>query len=147
MWPHQAINVVEHPDFRKFALYGRKELTERDLPHRTKLLELIFKEYEQEHRKQVNHFKEALGRISFTSDCWSDPNLTSYMAITAHYMVHDENGRLALRSSLLAFRIIDGKHDGKNLGRIMFEILKEADLLGQVRVFIVLHGHCLHTLL
>ena len=47
-------------------------------------------------------------------------------------MARDMNGRLVLRNRLLAFRVVEGKHDGKNLGRIIFEILKEADLLGKV---------------
>ncbi|KAH9970382.1 hypothetical protein BGW80DRAFT_1135566, partial [Lactifluus volemus] len=68
------------------ALYGRNNLTERDLPHRTKLIEMIFREYEQEHQKALSKFESALGCISFTSDCWSDPNLASFLAITAHFI-------------------------------------------------------------
>jgi hypothetical protein len=73
-----------------------------------------------------------LGRISFTSDCWSDPNLTTFLALTAHFMARDMNDQLVLRSHLLAFRVVEDKHDGKNLGRIIFEILKEAVPLGKV---------------
>lgn len=47
-------------------------------------------------------------------------------------MARDMNGRLVLRNHLLAFRVVEGKHDGKNLGRIIFEILKEAVLLEKV---------------
>jgi hypothetical protein len=47
-------------------------------------------------------------------------------------MARDMNGRLVLRNHLLAFRIIEGEHDGKNLGRNIFEILKEAVVLGKV---------------
>jgi hypothetical protein len=134
-------------------LYGLEDhVTERDLPDRTKLIELIFKAYEEEHQKLLdrfkvnftNHgcnsiviliwFKSALGRISFTSDCrgWSDPNLPSFLALTAHFMARDMNGRLVLQNHLLAFRVVEGKPDGKNFARIIFEILKEADLLGKV---------------
>jgi hypothetical protein len=117
----QAINVVNNKAFRAFALYGRRNVTDEDLPHRTKLTELIFNTYEEEHRKLLDDFKvsdivkcnsivltlkhtqTALGRISFTSDCWSDPNLTSFLALTAHFMVRDSNGQLILRNHLLAF--------------------------------------------
>jgi hypothetical protein len=54
---HKAINVVENKEFREFILYGRDNVTERDLPHRTKLIELIFKAYEDEHRKLLDGFK------------------------------------------------------------------------------------------
>jgi hypothetical protein len=38
-------------------LYGRDNVTESDLPHRTKLIQLIFKAYEDEHRKLLDDFK------------------------------------------------------------------------------------------
>jgi hypothetical protein len=60
----QAINVVESAEFREFTLYGRENVTERDLPHRTKLIELIFTAYEEEHRKLLNGFK-----VSRLDDC------------------------------------------------------------------------------
>ena len=104
MTPCQVINVIEKKEFRDFALYGRDNISDCDLPHRTKLIELIFKTYEKEHRKLLDDFKvlcsgcylscdcanivlqTTLARISFTSDCWSDPNLTSFLALTAHFM-------------------------------------------------------------
>jgi hypothetical protein len=80
----------------------------------------------------------ALRRISFTSDCWSDPNLFSYMAVTVHFSARNINGRLEIRNRLLAFRIIEGRHDGMHLGKILFEIIKEAGILGQVNTY----GRC-----
>jgi hypothetical protein len=49
-------------------------------------------------------------------------------------MARDVNGRLVLRNHLrvLAFRVVEGKPDGKNLGRIIFKILYNAVLLGKV---------------
>jgi hypothetical protein len=49
--PYQAINVVDCKEFRDFALYGRDDVRDSDLPHRTKLTELVFKTYETEHLK------------------------------------------------------------------------------------------------
>jgi hypothetical protein len=43
-------------------LYGREDVTEHDLPHGTKLIELIFKAYEEERRKSLDDFK-----VSFTT--------------------------------------------------------------------------------
>ena len=53
----QDINVVEGKEFRDFVLYGRDNVTERDLPHRPKLIESIFKAYEEEHRNLLDDFK------------------------------------------------------------------------------------------
>jgi hypothetical protein len=115
---------------------------------------LIFNHYDEERRKLMDDFKvrcvagirtvspsilqTAQGRISFTSDCWSDPNLTSFLALTAHFIAKDSSGRLVMQNRLLAFRVIDGKHDGKNLGTIIFEIIKQAGILGQASV----HSGC-----
>jgi hypothetical protein len=79
----------------------------------------------------ISLFQSTLGRISFTSDCWSDPNLVSFLALTTHFIVR-ENGCLVLRNRLLAFRIVEGSHTGENLARIIFTILKDAGLLGKV---------------
>lgn len=78
--------------------------------------------------------QDAFGRISLTSDCWSDHNLASYMAVTVHFSARDINGHLEIRNRLLAFQVIEGWHDGKNLGRVLFEIIKEARILGKVRL-------------
>ena len=38
-------------------MYGHDDVSERDLPHWTKLIELVFKAYEDEHRKLLDGFK------------------------------------------------------------------------------------------
>jgi hypothetical protein len=70
--------------------------------------------------------------MSFTSDLWSDPNLTGYMAVTAHYMVIDENGNLIQRNRLVAFQHVKGSHTGKNLAQNFFRIFKELGVLRKV---------------
>jgi hypothetical protein len=57
----------------------------------------------------------------------------SFLALTTHFIVR-ENGRLVLRNRLLAFRIVEGSHSGENLARIIFAIIKDAGLLGKVRL-------------
>ncbi|KAF9542984.1 hypothetical protein CPC08DRAFT_594729, partial [Agrocybe pediades] len=66
------------------------DLTDRDIPHRTKLTQLIFESYHHEWKKLVSDLQNSEGRISFTSDLWSDPNLRSFMAVTAHFLLKDE---------------------------------------------------------
>ncbi|KAH9160557.1 hypothetical protein EDB89DRAFT_1804936, partial [Lactarius sanguifluus] len=78
-------------------VYGHCNINEKDLPHRTKLTELVFAAYEQEHQ----HLKKSLGRVSFSSDLWSDPNLVSFMALTSHFLSHDSSGHLHLDNRLL----------------------------------------------
>jgi hypothetical protein len=122
----QSLNVVDCPEFRAFALYGRKNVTDRDLPHRTSLTNFIYKQYLEDHRNLVDEIKSSLGRVSFTSDIWSDPNLTSFMALTSHFCKRSELGGLEIANRLLAFRLVEGSHDGNNIGQIMYDIFKEA---------------------
>ncbi|KAF8151386.1 hypothetical protein B0H34DRAFT_620031, partial [Crassisporium funariophilum] len=67
------------------ALYGRKALSDRDLPHQTALTNMIYDLYLEEHQALVKELAGSLGRVSFTSDIWSDPNLTSFLAMTCHF--------------------------------------------------------------
>ncbi|KAJ7159172.1 hypothetical protein C8R43DRAFT_819869, partial [Mycena crocata] len=60
-----------------------------DLPHRTALTDLIFAEYGEAYKQLVAELKTAYGRISFTSDIWSDPNLRSFLGLTAHFCIRD----------------------------------------------------------
>ncbi|KAH9925070.1 hypothetical protein B0H21DRAFT_668615, partial [Amylocystis lapponica] len=81
-------------------LYISAELEERDIPHRTKTTDLILEHYAEEKTKIATDAQNVLGRVSFTSDLWSDGQLRAFMAVTLHYMVKDQHGRLALRARL-----------------------------------------------
>lgn len=75
-----------------------------------------------------------MGKVSFTSDLWSDSVLTSYMGLTAHYMV--ENGPakdLELKSVLIAFHPLEGKHNAKNLAQIVVNLTDRAEVTDKVR--------------
>jgi hypothetical protein len=42
------------------------------------------------------------------------------------------DGRLVLRSALVAFRYVEGEHSGANLAKIMQDILANLDCLGRI---------------
>ena len=88
---------------------------------------MIYEQYLKDHCELKEEIKETLGRISFTSDIWSDPNLTPFLAMTAHFCrrLHGP-GSLEIAHRLLAFRVVQGSHDGENVGQIMYDIVKEA---------------------
>ncbi|KII82956.1 hypothetical protein PLICRDRAFT_120022, partial [Plicaturopsis crispa FD-325 SS-3] len=64
------------------------ELEDKDIPHRTKLSEMILNRFKLEYQKMTDEIKNSLGRVSFTSDMWSSQNLSGSMAVTAHYCAH-----------------------------------------------------------
>ncbi|KAL1671438.1 hypothetical protein EV122DRAFT_190260, partial [Schizophyllum commune] len=61
-------------------------IDESDLPHRTKMTELIEERFKKEFEGMRVEMENSPGRIAFTMDVWSRINLESYLAITAHYV-------------------------------------------------------------
>ncbi|KAJ3767346.1 hypothetical protein FB446DRAFT_608467, partial [Lentinula raphanica] len=82
-------------------LYIGRDLHDRDIPHRTKLTELILEQYSRLWKSVSSEMKNSLGRISFTSDMWSNGVLKGFMAVTAHYMIKDTAGHLVMKSRLI----------------------------------------------
>jgi hypothetical protein len=75
----------------------------------------------------------ALGRVSFTSDLWSDKNLRSYLCLTAHWIARNKRtGKLELKSALIAFHNVTGRHDGVNLANIVIALLDRIGVTANV---------------
>lgn len=67
------------------------------------------------------------------TDAWSTANLTSFLGVTAHYIMREGgNNCLVLWSGLLAFWHIKGSHTGENLARILFGIICEMGIVNHV---------------
>ena len=80
-----------------------------------------------------------MGKISFTTDIWSDPNLVPFMAVTAHWMeaVQDEKDssrKLRLRNDLIGFHRIPGHHTGEHLAQCFLYITDRIKITDKVRV-------------
>ncbi|KAI0687366.1 hypothetical protein C8Q76DRAFT_569609, partial [Earliella scabrosa] len=82
-------------------LFDAEHLEDGDIPHRTKLRELIRDNFKATQTKLREELQKTLGRISFTADMWTDPILRAFMAITVHYLMRDESHRLVLKCRLL----------------------------------------------
>lgn len=129
---------------------GRGICTEEDMPHRNKFTIEISKAWKQEREEFAVEKKvfsvwtglilwprvtkqNALGRVSLTTDAWSNTNLTSFLGVTAHCIVRDAgDGHLLLQSGLLAFRHIQGSHTGENLARILSGIIHDLGITNRV---------------
>src|SRR5258708_8054336 len=74
-----------------------------------------------------------MGQVSFTMDIWSDQNLQSYLAMTAHWIarVEQTNG-LKLRTVLITFHCLTGRHDRKLLAKIVLHLLDRAGITSKV---------------
>ncbi|KAJ7572573.1 hypothetical protein C8J56DRAFT_741363, partial [Mycena floridula] len=61
-------------------------LRDSDIPHRTILRERLIEIWSEYLNELMEAMAGALGKISFTMDMWTDPNLVPFMAVTAHWI-------------------------------------------------------------
>jgi hypothetical protein len=73
-----------------------------------------------------------MGRISLTSDLWTNTSMRSFMAVTLHWIVRTCEGELQLRTALGGFRYVKNKHDGLNIASRFVDILEELDILDRI---------------
>ncbi|KZT04769.1 uncharacterized protein LAESUDRAFT_657303, partial [Laetiporus sulphureus 93-53] len=90
--------------------------------------------------------KESLGKISFTTDLWSDPDLAPFMAVTAHWiqalMVETSAGPkhvLKLRADLIGFHCVPGRHTGQHLSQAFLFLLDRLKITYKVRLMLDNH--------
>ncbi|KAJ6495742.1 hypothetical protein C8R47DRAFT_936308, partial [Mycena vitilis] len=68
---------------------GAELLDDKDIPHRTRLAELITTRFQVEYEQMIKEIQNSLGRVSFTDDIWTRKNLDAHLAITGHYVVRE----------------------------------------------------------
>ncbi|PCH38908.1 hypothetical protein WOLCODRAFT_33260, partial [Wolfiporia cocos MD-104 SS10] len=68
---------------------GDDNLDNSDIPHRTKLKQLLTARFSELQESIASDAQNALGRVSFTSDLWTDHQLRGFMAITLHFCTKD----------------------------------------------------------
>jgi len=77
-----------------------------------------------------------MGKISFTMDIWSDPDLKAYMAVTAHWMecqtLQTSQQRLSLRADLIGFINVVENHTGEHLAQVFLFILDRLKIANKV---------------
>jgi hypothetical protein len=132
----QSINVIECREFRDLLLLLRSDLQDRDIPHRTKLRETIIEAWESHFKALKLDLADAVGKVSFTADLWSDKNLRSYICITAHWIARNKRSKqLELKTALIAFHNVTGKHDGANLAAVVLQLLDRAGITALIGWF------------
>lgn len=121
---------MDVPEWREILRYLGQGigLDDADIPNGEKMLEIVIKSYKREYDTLIQEmkalvlldshvywvslltllFQDSSGRISLTSDLWSDSNLRSFMAVTAHWLVlPDMDGNHDWKSALIAFRLVE----------------------------------------
>ena len=85
-----------------------------------------------------------MGKVSFTTDGWSDPNQISFMAVTAHWIQAIEEKTptgvkktLQLRADLIGFHKLPGRHTGEHLAHCFLFITDHIEVTSKVSDFLI----------
>ncbi|CAE6517063.1 unnamed protein product [Rhizoctonia solani] len=130
-----AFNIVQAPALCRLLCYvGQGNITATTIPERRFVRKVASDLTEKEKERIKIDMRNSPGRVSITSDLWSDHMERSFMAVTGHYKKRMD-GVDTLVVELLAFRLVEGNHSGANLGRMLFGILSEYDILDKIGTF------------
>ena len=137
----------------------QQDLKDSDIPHRT-MIQNHMKEIWDEHLKGLEEeikvcltcsqltvcssfvWKVALGKISVMTDLWTDPNLSPFMAVTAHWIqtkvTQTPEGpqyELKLRAELIGFHRVPGHHDSEHLCQAFLYIIDQLSIASVVSTY------------
>ncbi len=154
LFPSQSLNIVESPRLRRIFKMLRADLKDTDIPGhttiRSRVTELLDKHLEklETEMKVLIHllclrsfirFQKSVGKISFTMDMWSDPILTPFMAVTAHWvesatenMTTGPQTQLTMQADLIGFHRVPGRHTGHHLAYAFLHVLDRIKITDKV---------------
>ncbi|CAM4982833.1 unnamed protein product, partial [Rotaria socialis] len=118
------LSIVDHTSFKKFMTdvdpkfkpIHRRDLTRTFLPNLQKKCVLKLKEI----CNQSSY-------VSLTLDVWTDRRMRSYLGVTLHTIINDE-----LKSFLLAFDRLEGKHTSEKLATEFDRIIQLYDIKDKI---------------
>ncbi|KAK7458852.1 hypothetical protein VKT23_009862 [Stygiomarasmius scandens] len=124
----QSLNVIENTHLHAVFLMLRSELKEGDIPGRKKIQSRIMELWDEHLDHLEDDIVRAVGKINVTMDIWTDLNMTPYMAVTGHWIKTTkipgtDTLKIKLRTELLGFHRVPGRHDGEHLGHAFIHIL------------------------
>ena len=77
--------------------------------------------------------RKARTKIHISCDLWTSPNSKAVLRITAQFI--NEGG--TLQSLVLAIKEVVGEHSGENMSKYVIEVLKEYDIIRNLRYFTI----------
>ena len=130
----QAFQLVDKGAFRRLLMYTRPSLSERDIPHRTKIQEEILLKAEVAEGRVCEALSKIKGKVSFTFDTWTSEAQDPYLSVTGHYIAAPEGHpkEWELKSVQLAFMHFEGNHSGANMADVLMWTVDRYDLRKKV---------------
>ena len=105
----EVINYLK-PDFE---IISRRTMMRR--------LENLYQERKDGLKDKLNSFNS---KFSVTCDVWTSKNQLSFFGFTIHY-IDDE---WKYQETLLAFKFLEGEHDGESLAKAFIEVLEDYNI-------------------
>lgn len=78
-----------------------------------------------------DYFQKSAGRVSLTTDVWSNKQLASFLAVTAHWL-STESHQLTLKAALIGFHRMTGRHNGTSIAAGILEVVQRAGITNKV---------------
>ncbi len=114
----QSFTTVDNEHFQDYANYLKRDInivSRRTLMRR---LEEIYNKKKQELKERLNRFKS---KYSVTCDVWTSKNQLSFFGFTIHYI----NDEWEMKQELLAFKFLEGEHEGESLSVTFIDVLED----------------------
>lgn len=130
----QAFQLVDKGAFRRLLIYTRPSLSERDIPHRTKVQQEILLRARGAEVKVSEALANIKGKVSFTFDTWTSDAQDPYLSVTGHYITapEDRPQDWELKSEQLAFTHFEGNHSGVNMANVLIRTIDRYNLRNKV---------------
>jgi hypothetical protein len=128
----ESLSVVDSPEFRDMIRSLNPSIPDHAIPHRTTIHDRILKRYKRDREELRKKLKDSLGRVSVTTDLWSNKSMRSFMAVTLHWIARTKGGELELMTALGAFRYVNNQHSGRNIAQHLVKALEELDILDRI---------------
>jgi hypothetical protein len=115
-------------------MYTRPSLSERDIPHRTKVHTEILVRAHAAEVKVCEALANIEGKVSFTFDTWTSDAQDPYLSVTGHYITapKDHPQDWKLKSEQLAFTHFEGNHSGANMANVLIRTIDRYNLQNKV---------------
>ena len=114
----QPFSVVDNEDFEDLLNYLKKDFTLKARRTIMRRLDELYDQKRHEMKERMNGFKS---KFSLTCDVWTSKNQLSFFGFTVHYIDDDWQ----MKQELLAFKYLQGEHDGKSLSVAFIEVLED----------------------
>jgi hypothetical protein len=126
--------LVNKESFWQLLKFLWPSLSEKDIPHHTKIHQEIHLRAHTTEEKVCQALANVKGKVSFTFNTWTSDAKDPYISITAHYITAPEGQpqEWELKSEQLAFMHFKGNHSGVNMANTLICTINHYDLQKKV---------------